>query len=298
MSSKKLVHGKLTDFNYLFKRITQPICYSATLKRILFIPKEISPTNINIYAYEYKDGYAFSLADIAKYTNKTSSLVTKAFRRITERKNEILGHSTLLENVGFINVEKELLSLSDKNPKGGRPEKFLILEEGFPIMLGALRGETKDALFYAYNSTFFKMLRTARKLKYVKHFILSADNPKLLTAPINGKKIAISGHLVDSRGELIIASVLDSLGIEFQHGIYDFEDSVNFDFYIRNSYPHKFIEYFGLDTRSYKARRVFKEKVIRRLESTGLVKFLIIEPKEVEDIPFLTDKIRDFLGTK
>lgn len=294
-----LITTPLTNFLHLFERMTRPVKYTTVLKRVLFIPKEIAPTGDDVYAYEYKDGYAFSLIDIAKYAGKTQHAAYQAFQRVLIKENEILGHSILVYGESYIDIEKEGIDLSLNlrvKSKRGRPEKILVLEEGVPILLAAMRGETKDALFFSYNKTFFKMLRTARKLKYVKHFILSADDPKLLTAPIENKKIAITGDLVDSRGEIIIAAILDSLGLGFQHGIYLFEERVNFDFYIKNSYPHKFIEYFGRDDRSYKAKREYKEKVIKKLEETGHIKFLILEPDEVENIPSLTDKIREFLG--
>lgn len=129
----------------------------------------------------------------------------------------------------------------------------------------------------------------------LQHFFdqLIESNPLVdlpVTPSITGKKIAITGDLVDSRGELIIVSILERLGVKFQVGVAFFHHKTNFDFYL----PGRgiIIEYWGMENKpEYEANRRRKENVVKTL---GL-QLVSIESTEVDNVPLLLKRLKSIL---
>lgn len=120
------------------------------------------------------------------------------------------------------------------------------------------------------------------------------ETKPLVQAPvapnITGKKVAITGDLVDSRGELIIVSILERLGVKFQVGAAFFHYKTNFDFYLKGR--GIIIEYWGMENKpEYEANRRRKENVVKTL---GL-KLVSIESTEVDNVPMLLQRLKSVL---
>lgn len=115
-----------------------------------------------------------------------------------------------------------------------------------------------------------------------------------VTPAITGKKVAITGDLVDSRGELIIVSILERLGVKFQVGVAFFHHKTNFDFYLKGR--GIIIEYWGMENRpEYEENRRRKENVVKTLGLT----LVSVESTEVDNVPMLLKRLKSiFLPTK
>lgn len=129
----------------------------------------------------------------------------------------------------------------------------------------------------------------------LQHFFdqLIETNPEVdlpATPAISGKKIAITGDLVDSRGELIIVSILERLGVKFQVGVAFFHHKTNFDFYLKGR--GMIIEYWGMENKpEYQANRRRKEQVVKML---GL-QLVSVESTEVDNMPMLLKRLKSIL---
>ena len=300
---------------------------SIPIPRKTFIPAKQSPTKKVIYCYLYDGQRAFTLQNIADYTGIKYETVRKTFQRLSNKINLFLKTTIIQPEIDYIRVNPRQLFAWDKLSHAQKKitkDMILVFATGFFFILSAMRSELKDAMlnvslrfFLQYSkrqqqfNTFLPLLsvdeaplqlpelnqdtKTSTSTSTVDQDRLGTKDNSSDISSIPGskhkKRVAITGHLVDSLAESMIVCLLDRLHIDFQVGMYFYEQRMNLDFYLKDH--DIYLEYWGIQNNSgYDQRRKEKEAKIKEL---GL-QVLSIEADEVNDAPKLEKRLQLALG--
>lgn len=299
---------------------------SIPIPRQIFIPAKQSPTKKVIYCYLYDGQRAFTLQNIADYTGIKYETVRKTFQRLSNKINLFLKTTIIQPEIDYIRVNPRQLFAWDKLSHAQKKitkDMILVFATGFFFILSAMRSELKDALL---NVSLRFFLQYSKRQQQFNTFLplFSADEAPLQLPELNQdiktntststvdqdrlgtkensfdissipgskhkKRVAITGHLVDSLAESMIVCLLDRLHIDFQVGMYFYEHRMNLDFYLKDH--DIYLEYWGVQNNSgYDQRRKEKEAKIKEL---GL-QVLSIEADEVNNAPKLEKRLKKAL---
>jgi hypothetical protein len=260
---------------------------SSPNERVLLYPKGKNTSGIDFYGYFINDQYGYLLNDIALWTNKKYNAVRQAFLRGKNNYNEINKKYFLEEGIHYVEKKFDEIEVSDKlshTSKYFGGNYIIILQKGLFLLLSKMSGEFNDAILYELNNFYWDtQLRKRKEHLRPKNYLKLPDFPYSHRSK--------SGHLVDSRGEQIIADILYDLDIPYQPGKYFYEYSINVDFILIGE-PLTVIEYWGLDTANYKENRERKHKIYAKLNW----KCIDIEKSEVDNSPKLKERLKKILG--
>lgn len=300
---------------------------SIPIPRQIFIPAKQSPTKKVIYCYLYDRQRTFTLQNIADYTGIKYETVRKTFQRLSNKINLFLKTTIIQPDLDYVRVNPRQLFAWDKLSHAQKKitkDMILVFATGFFFILSAMRSELKDAML---NVSLRFFLQYSKRQQQFNTFLplLSSDEAPLQLPELNQdmktstststvdqdrlgtkenssdissipeskhkKRVAITGHLVDSLAESMIVCLLDRLHIDFQVGMYFYEHRMNLDFYLKDH--DIYLEYWGVQNNSgYDQRRKEKEAKIKEL---GL-RVLSIEADEVNNAPKLEKRLQLALG--
>jgi hypothetical protein len=258
-----------------------------------------------IWYYAINGEMCFTFEEFAKYLEKNLNTVRRAFYR-----------QELIEGKHYFKISRESvlnnfsLGQNVTLKKGGLDITFLTFL-GVGKLLPTFQGEI-PILFYDFflEQTYDLM----KKFQLPKGQFFLTNETKEIVPQILGDPdknfVDCRGFRYSSKGELLIANVLNGLGVGFQYNspIYFPEDLklnlknkfncywsyITADFLIR-IVPKTIVEFWGVQNDpSYDKKRKIKEYSYKWLE----IKLIPINPHEEQNAPKLKEKLRKLLGLR
>ncbi|HUW89709.1 MAG TPA: hypothetical protein VMV43_04245 [Candidatus Nanopelagicaceae bacterium] len=256
-----------------------------------------------IWYYAINGEMCFTFQEFSKYLAMKFDSVRKAFYR-----------QDLIQDKHFFKISRESI-LSNFSlghnvtlKKGGLDITFLTFL-GVWKLLPSFRGEIPSLLYDWFGERLYENLKTFQ-LPKGQFFLTTKSNeiiPQILGDP-SKNYVDCKGFRYASKGELLIANILNGLGIKFQYNSPIFlpeelkdklktKHSCNWsyitaDFLIR-IVPKTIIEFWGIEKDSYYDwKRKVKEFCYKSLE----IKLISIEAHEDQNAPELKKKLRELLN--
>jgi len=254
--------------------------------------------NQRIWYYAINGEMCFTFREFAKYLNMKKNSVRRAFYR-----------QELIEEKHYFKLSPSNLRCDNMSLLGRAKEITFLTFLGVWKLLPTFRGEIPNQLYEWFGEKLYEHLKKYQLPK--GEFFISDQSGKIIEQILGDPAknfVDCRGFRYASKGELLIANILNGLKVHFQYNtpIYlpkEIKKEINqrfncnwfyitADFLVR-TIPKTIIEYWGIEKESrYNWKRKVKEFCYNFLK----IKLISIEPHEDQNAPELKKKLRRLLN--